>query len=91
MLKLKFTAWFEVNPIFGSRDIAFQISDGPITPLPLNEIFLNFLFCFFSGISRNVFYCDYLKGVAKKMSKLSEEVFAILIIISAHQKERLLG
>ena len=32
--KLKFTAWFEVNPTFGSRDISFLKSEGQICPSP---------------------------------------------------------
>ena len=31
-LKLKFAVWFEDDPTFGSRDIAFLILDGPIAP-----------------------------------------------------------
>ena len=32
MDKLKFAAWFEVNPTFGSREIRFLIPGGHIVP-----------------------------------------------------------
>ena len=35
MDKLKFTAWFKVNPTFGSREIRFLKAGGPIGPPPL--------------------------------------------------------
>ena len=32
--KLKFTAWFEVNPTFGSREIRLLKPGGPFGPPP---------------------------------------------------------
>ena len=34
MEKLEFTTWFEVNPTFCSRNIAFRYPKGPIPPPP---------------------------------------------------------
>ena len=34
-VKLKFTAWFEVNPTFGSRDTRFLNPMGHYSPSPL--------------------------------------------------------
>ena len=34
MDKLKFTAWFEVNPTFGSREIRLLKPGGPFAPPP---------------------------------------------------------
>ena len=32
MEKIKFTAWFDVNPTFSSKDIVILIDDGSIAP-----------------------------------------------------------
>ena len=41
MEKIRFTAWFDVNPTFSSKGIVILIHDGLITPHPSCALSVN--------------------------------------------------